>query len=103
MRNATELNYRILNRCLGAGRPENRVTAISKAPQKKCIGLTFTDEPGTKLCHVLCRIAPKCARLVAHILHHRCMFLIILEWSPILHFGRSIAWSTGIENKPVNY
>lgn len=41
MRNATELNYRILNRCLGAGRPENRVTAISKAPQKKCIGLTL--------------------------------------------------------------
>jgi hypothetical protein len=27
--------------CGGAGRPENRVTARSKLPQKKCTGLTF--------------------------------------------------------------
>ena len=34
--------------CIGARRPENRVTARSGAPQKKCTGLHLAYESGAK-------------------------------------------------------
>src|ERR687897_124375 len=34
--------------CSGAGRPENRVVARSKAPQKKCTGLALPRKPARK-------------------------------------------------------